>query len=201
VIRKPRLSCIKCDTFSNPDCFYGFRESSALPCSKDLYFYETESCYTFQVSQGTIIRGCTFDSNFCKPSAVQQPLCNLCAGSACNKRAQLDQYCYECSTNSDGSSCHNEVENLRNISCGELITNENRGCFTKFDIESQSIMRGCVAHLSTDEKFRCMNDAKNCKICSDESNCNDEIELNYGMRLKTICFTFILIAILINFIF
>ncbi|KAG5684539.1 hypothetical protein PVAND_013766 [Polypedilum vanderplanki] len=169
VKRSPSLSCIKCDSSSDPKCLWGFSESSAMPCLRDLYFYEEESCFTFYVSEKTIIRQCTLDSNVCK----NNPLCSLCKTNACNIEQKANLYCHEC-TSDENFACLNELEKVQNVSCQQPVTYENRGCYT-WKNNSKNISRGCLSNLSTTKKFQCINDHENCEICVNGQNCNDKL--------------------------
>lgn len=166
VMRPPTMNCIKCDTSLDPKCIWGFSESSKTPCTKNVYHYQEESCFTFQVSNTTLIRGCTLDSNACKISNS----CQLCREDGCNNEKKIAQYCIECNSE-ENKSCYDRPEKLKNVSCEGNITYEHRGCYTWIN-ELDQITRGCFSSLSTTKKFKCINDHEHCEICYQNNNCN-----------------------------
>jgi Protein of unknown function (DUF753) len=173
VMRPPKLSCISCDSGNNEKCWWGFTKSSATKCKKDLYFYEEESCFTFDTADVLVIRGCTIDSQLC----IGHDLCEMCDNDACNNVQKLEQYCYQCSTKDD-IKCQNEPSALSNNSCKGIITHEYRACYTWID-ENNNLTRGCFASLSNDDKLKCYNDEEHCEICVGDT-CNFIIEKNSG---------------------
>lgn len=166
IMRSPTLNCIKCDTSTDPKCLWGFTDGSKTPCTKNVLHYQEESCFIFQVSNTSLIRGCTLDSNVCKLSNS----CLICKEDGCNNKKKAEQYCIECSSEENGD-CFNQPQNLKNVSCEGNITYEQRGCFTWIN-ELNHVSRGCFSSLTTAKKFKCLNDHEHCEICYQNDNCN-----------------------------
>lgn len=192
VVRPSKLSCIKCDSVTDPKCIWGFAETSATSCLRDLYFYEEESCYMLHVSDTTIIRGCTLDTNVCK----YNPHCMKCTGNACNSRQKASLSCLECSSH-DNAACFNDLPKIKNVPCHEPVTFDHRGCFT-WTYENRSVARGCFSNLTTAGKFQCVNDHEHCDVCVEGDECNN-ILVNRCALLEIKYMSLVLISFLIVF--
>lgn len=168
IMKSPSISCIICDTAGEDECRWGWKESFAVKCRKDYYFYEKESCFTMAFSDQTI-RDCNLDVNVCRNS----PYCKFCYdGDACNRFNVAQQYCYECSTDTD-QSCGSQPFHAKNTTCSGVIDYEHRGCFT-WDLGNNNVTRGCYSSLTAEQRVSCTRDDQNCRYCLDKQNCNDE---------------------------
>ncbi|XP_070496820.1 uncharacterized protein [Chironomus tepperi] len=194
IMRPPKLNCIKCDTSTDPKCLWGFTDGSKTPCTKNVLHHQEESCFVFQVSNISLIRGCTLDSNVCKLSNS----CSLCKEDGCNNEKKAEQYCIEC-TSEENEDCLNKPQNLKNVSCEGNITYEQRGCFT-WTNEFNHVSRGCFSSLSTTKKFKCINDHEHCEICFQNDNCNTLPKSECNSLYSNINYIFfVTITILFNY--
>lgn len=182
VIRTPKLSCIKCDSTKHVnDCLWGFNENVAEQCNSNIYFYEEESCFTLVVSNKSIIRGCTADTNICKINNN----CSICSQkNGCNNKNILTQSCYKLIDD----SLH-----VSKRTCKGLITASDQGCFLWKN--NSVILRGCISELSFENKGLCANDS-DCKICLGQ-NCNSLVN-GYGKTLSNSCL--MIFAIVFSFL-
>lgn len=170
IIREPKLSCIKCD--NSEKCLWGFDQNEAEKCQSNVYFYEEESCFTLVVSNRSVIRGCTGDTNVCKINN-----CTICSETdGCNNENIRKQNCYK----TDDSS------HVSKRGCRGLINYESQGCYTWNN--GSFISRGCISELSMDYRVKCKNDTINCITCIGQ-NCNGfsnksvEIKINFLLIL------------------
>lgn len=169
VMRNPEMSCIACDSKSEPECIWGYKSTQAESCRKQRFYYQNESCYILDISFAETIRGCTLDGNVC--SVFDH--CEYCKDeNACNRRNIAPQFCYECTSDED-QKCGAEPFHTTNVSCSGIVEFEYRGCYTWVDDENK-VKRGCYSDFNADDRTLCLAHAGNCTICVDESNCNKD---------------------------
>ncbi|CRL00354.1 CLUMA_CG013627, isoform A, partial [Clunio marinus] len=168
VLREPTLSCIECDSTFGDECSWGWLESSAEKCQKEIFFYQEERCHSLVVSDDAIIRGCTLDGNVCTTFASK---CDYCTTDGCNRENLLQQYCYDCNSDDD-QNCGPKPYHTKNVTCSGIVQHQHRGCYTKVDSQDK-VIRGCYSDLSMDERIQCTNEGEFCQRCIDEMNCNN----------------------------
>lgn len=167
VIKTAKLSCIKCDSTKHlDDCLWGFDENDAELCNSNIHFFEEESCFTLVVSNISVVRGCTQDTNLCKIND-----CSKCSTkNGCNNKNVLTQSCFKLT---------NDTPHVTKSVCKGLITANNNGCFIWKN--NNLTIKGCVSELTFENKILCTNDS-NCKICLGQ-NCNGYSANGCGKRI------------------
>lgn len=189
IMKAPALSCITCDTDGGIECNWGWKEATAVKCRKDYFFHEEESCYTMTFSD-QVIRGCTLDGNICRSSS----LCKFCSSeNACNRMNVDQQFCYECSSDTD-MTCGSLPSHAKNVTCTGVIDYEHRGCYT-WDFGNKNVSRGCFNDLTADQKVECARENQNCVSCIDKANCNDDMTGSALMTLVNASLIFFMIVL------
>lgn len=194
IVRPPQFSCMKC--FDSDRCTYGQTENNLIKCEMPVLFGREETCFTREVGNGTVERGCTLDLTGGDPDWCQlTDNCNECSESGCNDENVKLDWCIQCDSTRDGEQCMNLIDAehfIAECETGRSSYNLSRsGCYTintgkignsrklKFYFEKyffliaeESVARGCVKDLDEKELNICEN-VEWCDVCKDR-NCNNE---------------------------
>lgn len=129
--RTSTLSCIKC-TNTTEECAWGFQETDAVNCHNELFYYETEDCFTFIHEDDTVTRNCERYSSLCKNNKKSCKKCDNRNGcNNINTRTKL-QKCIICNSQIQGQeSCAENAKEMIPSSCNSSVKlYKDRGCYT-----------------------------------------------------------------------
>lgn len=194
-IRDPSLLCIDCEP-SNllGNCLWGVNAEKAQICKDNVWFGDTEDCFTVEYGSDVVRRGCLNDF----PEICDDPNmtnCTTCNSTACNNENVIKQGCLVCNSEED-ASCKFEKPDIEVTQCtNEIQEFEERWCFTMTNTMDKEVTRGCFMDLPKDLKEFCMDPTmKMCNLCHDWG-CNNERPPNSGSFGK-ISTSFIILVIL-----
>ena len=190
IVKKPELSCITCDTMLGDDCSWGFNPLGGMKCKLDRLFNEIETCYSVQISDVTVIRGCTLDGNVCRSSLN----CLRCTGIGCNNFNIVQQSCLKCNSK-DNEHCGLYPYLVTNSTCQGIVEYDERGCFTS--LNEGIITRGCYNDLTFAMKDQCIGKNENCQKCIG-NDCNNEPNLAHKASVTLILIQFLCVLIIFN---
>lgn len=161
------LQCIQCNSEYDSNC----KNSSV---KTDYCTSPFNMCY-FTVINGNVRRGCVGDALFENyDQCHESKTCSICSHkNLCNEEPL--KYTFTCHSHLPKSN-KSEPEV---IECP--ITFQKLGCYARKIENSNSVSRGCVAHLSEDEQELCQKNGPDCKVCEDH-NCN---KLSYFLKCVT----------------
>lgn len=201
-IRKPSFSCIDCEPsnlFGN--CLWGVAAEKAEKCKDEVWFGDTENCFTVEYDSDVVRRGCLNDfPEICKDSHVSN--CTICPSPACNNQNVIIQGCLVCDSETE-TSCKFENPNIEVSPCtNEVQEFDERWCYTMTSSLNKVVSRGCFMDLTKELKELCMNQtAKMCDVCHDWG-CNNAKPPHSGSVRSVsskICILMILGLLLIDF--
>ena len=190
IVKKPELSCIICDTMLGDDCSWGFNPLGGMKCKLNRLFNEVETCYSVQISDVTVIRGCTLDGNVCRSSLH----CLRCTGNGCNNLNIVKQSCIKCSSEND-ENCGMYPHLATNYTCEGTVEYDKRGCF--MSLNEGVLTRGCYSDLSFSMQDECTSENENCHRCF-EDDCNNDPSSAQSISVTIILIQFIGVLIIFN---
>lgn len=188
---KPTKKCIKCNDAET--CPWGFPEDKAEECDGF-----PSACFTYQLENDTVIRGCGNDKFVCDPKADVN--CLICQKDGCNNGNVEFHECYQCQSDKVNQTCAEKSEDILPAKCKMQIY-DKRGCYTRTESKfckknnhnlqvltkitksclDKIVSRGCITDLEDKELTSCKADEKRdkCDLCY-ESKCNNKDPPNSG---------------------
>ncbi|CAD7079808.1 unnamed protein product [Hermetia illucens] len=172
------LQCHFCN--SNVDQSCGWAQTKTESCMPKTGNSTFAACFSYQLPNKTIIRGCMSDEDACDPTDLT---CELCSKDGCNGQNIIYQECIQCSGKIGEGMCAQNAAQLEASQCSEAVQYyQDRGCYAKR--VNDVVMRGCLSELNTDAQLLCDRD-EYCKICRDQG-CNFQNLVNSAKRLTAL---------------
>ncbi|XP_055549336.1 uncharacterized protein LOC129732462 isoform X2 [Wyeomyia smithii] len=161
IVHEDHLMCYQC-MGSEDDCLNA-EDWHNKACPR---YLATDACYTHFNSTEWVARGCL--SNKEDGSCIDD--CKACSAKGCNKQEALQPNTLTC-ISCEGDDC----DGIKvGTSCSEeVLLGRQDYCYTYED--EQSLQKGCVSDLKTNDKIReaCENNPAKCSICG-HSDCNGD---------------------------
>lgn len=149
LIPEDALQCLHCNELA---C--DLESSTAEYCQSN----QNLGCFIKFNGQEITDRGCVTKEMQCD----EDPNCYSCTGENCNYR----DLCYECE----------DCDTIQ-ISSNICITQQNRGCYSRQDLDDKKISRGCVDQQSDEE----CQEGFNCIVC-EGTKCNKDEPMQHPLK-------------------
>lgn len=164
-------NCIVCSSNDTECKFYPSTEMSEQ-CPLALKSF---GCYLYQDGGLGVKRGCVSQLNRDERNHCDRPgsKCKSCHGKNCNVKRSF-QICRVCESNvaaDDGGDddCMHRPLWAKTKTCLDYLGE----CYTL--IQNGRVYRNCIGDELVPNAEACANNPENCKLCSNESGCNDEV--------------------------
>lgn len=158
-------NCIVCSSNDTQCKFYPSIEmSQECPLAMKMM-----GCYLYQDGGFHAKRGCKShldkeEQHNCQRYGSE---CKTCLGNNCNVKRSF-QTCSVCNSYTDGDECIHRSFSFKVKTCPNYLDE----CYTL--IQNGHVYRNCIGDELIPNAEACVNNPKNCKLCSDKSSCNDE---------------------------
>lgn len=169
--RKDFERCLTCDSSVNEHCALNPINVETNVCE-----HYDDQCFSY-IGKSKVTRGCLNENNndfimMCRANPSKCGNCSSTNNIGCNNQIINLETCVDCDSIRD-ENCKLEPGKVGDSLCSVMNQEQRGGCYTS--IMGNRIKRGCVNHLSEDDKRACLKNSDNCKYCTGK-NCNKKAQ-------------------------